>query len=142
MTTKRKAGKTPDGIFIQNLVLKPNKRSSQDIASWRTALKSAEADNPRRTNLYDLYEDILLDGTLFSVVEKRIESITNSQLVFKDGNQKTITEIQDLVSKSWFESTLIDILGAKFWGHSLMEFSFGEKITQELISRKHVEPRK
>lgn len=142
MATKRKAGETPEKILVQQVVIKPNKRSSQDIGSWRAALKSAESDNPRRTNLYDLYEDILLDGTLSSVIEKRIEAITNSHLVFRDSNKQEIEEVQNLVSKSWFEEMLTEVMNAKFWGHSLLEFTFGENITCDLISRKNVNPRK
>jgi SPP1 gp7 family putative phage head morphogenesis protein len=141
MKTKRKAGKKPDNILINQLVIKPNQRSTQDIGTWRAALKSAESDNPRRTKLYDLYEDILLDGTLSAVIEKRINSITNSHLVFRNKKKETIEAVQDLLKKTWFETTLTEILNAKFWGHSLLEFSFGENIDTELISRKNVDPR-
>lgn len=139
---QRKAGKTPESILIQQVVVKPNKRATQDIGNWRQALKSAESDNPRRTLLYDLYEDILLDGTLPTLIEKRIDAITNAHLVFKDNNQKEVEEVQKLVGKSWFEEMLTEIMNSKFWGHTLLEFTFGDQIKLDLIPRKNVDPRK
>ena len=38
-------------------------RSQKDISAWRQALIAAESvNNPNRSRLYDLYDDILLDG--------------------------------------------------------------------------------
>jgi hypothetical protein len=61
----KKVNATPEkGILIQNIDIRPVVRQSQDIDKWRNALKAAEAINGNRTQLYDLYFDVLLDGTL------------------------------------------------------------------------------
>ncbi len=139
----RKPGKKPDSIIVKNIIIKPNQRSTQDIGSWRTALRSAESDNPRRVKLYDLYEDILLDGTLSSAVDKRIEAVVNSGITFKNSKQEVVEEVQNLIDKSVFETIVTEILSAKFWGHSLIEMNLNTEIpAAELVSRKNVEPRK
>lgn len=133
--------KNPSPV-IQNIIVKPVRRSTQDIESWRTAMKSAEADLPRRTLLYDLYADLLLDGLLGSIIDKRIMAITNSQLTFTIEN-KPVDEVEDLQEKQWFEDLLTEVMNARFWGHSLVEFSYsdGGELTCELVPRKHVEPK-
>ena len=71
---KRTKGKPAD--IIQKIEVTQIRRSSQDIESWRNAIKSAESTFfPRRTLLYDLYSEILLDGHLSAVIEKRKLSV-------------------------------------------------------------------
>ena len=74
---KKTTGTTPP--VIQKLTVTQVNRGSQDIKNWKNALRSAESvNNPRRTLLYDLYEEILLDGHLTAVCEKRKGAIKSS----------------------------------------------------------------
>jgi phage gp29-like protein len=136
-TQKSKKNSQP---VIQNITIKPIRRTTQDIGTWRLAMQAAEAEQPRRVLLYDLYEDLLLDGHLGSIIEKRIMAVTNSPLLFVSNN-KSVDEITDLQDKGWFETLLTELMNAKFWGHTLIEFSYDEagNITCELVPRKHVE---
>ena len=139
-TSKSKPAKNNSTPVIQNITIKPIRRTTQDIGTWRTAMVAAEAEQPRRVLLYDLYEDLLLDGHLGSVIEKRIRAVTNSPLLYVS-NKKSIDEITDLQDTAWFETLLTELMNAKFYGHSLIEFSYDEEgnLTCELVPRKHVE---
>ena len=55
-----KQEKAPAGIIINQITVNRVNRQILDIGKWRQALRSADMD--RMTLLYDLYEDILLDG--------------------------------------------------------------------------------
>ncbi|HYV92772.1 MAG TPA: DUF935 family protein [Chitinophagales bacterium] len=136
---KRKKGTPVD--LIQRIEITQNKRSAQDIDSWRNAIKSAESTFfPRRTLLYDLYLEILLDGHLSAVIDKRKLSVINTPLQFVK-NGKVNDEMTSLVSTENFMFLLALILDSKMWGHSLIELSFVDGvIIPSLIPRKHVVP--
>ena len=141
MKAKRTKGKVPE--IIQKIEVSQTRRASQDISSWRNAIKSAESIFfPRRVLLYDLYSEILLDGHLTAVVEKRKLSVTNTPLHFvQDG--KVNKEITELIATERFITLLGYILETKIWGHSLIELSFeNDVLIPILIPRKHVIPEK
>jgi phage gp29-like protein len=125
---------------IQNIIIKSVRRTTQDIQSWRNALTAAEAEQPRRVLLYDLYEDLLLDGHLRSVCDKRIMAVTNSPLIFVAKN-KSVDVIAELQEKPWFEALLTEIMNSKLWGHTLFEFMYDNNgnFIGEHIPRKNVE---
>ena len=139
MKVRRSKGKVPE--ILQKIEVTQIRRSSQDIDSWRSAIKSAESIFfPRRTLLYDLYAEILLDGHLTAVIEKRKLSVINTPLHFEQEG-KVNEEITSMISTESFIALLEDILESKVWGHSLIELSFeGGILTPSLIPRKHVVP--
>ena len=59
--------KAPAGIIINQITVNRVNRQILDIGKWRQALQSADMD--RMTLLYDLYEDILLDGRLYDAID-------------------------------------------------------------------------
>ena len=138
---KRKANTAP--AIIQKIEVTQIRRGTQDINSWRNALKSAESINmPRRVQLYDLYEEILLDGHLTAVIEKRKLSVTNTPLVFIENGQVN-QEISELTSTEDFMNLIHYIIESKLWGHSLVELNFDkQKLIPALVPRKHVEPKR
>lgn len=139
MKIKRTKAKIPE--VLQKIEVTQIRRSSQDIDSWRSAIKSAESTFfPRRTLLYDLYSEILLDGHLTAVIEKRKLSVINTPLHFEQEG-KLNEKITAMISTESFIALLEDILESKVWGHSLIELSFEDGIlTPALIPRKHVVP--
>jgi phage gp29-like protein len=138
---KRTARKTIP--IIQNIHITQARRTNEDINSWRTAIKTAEnVYNPRRALLYDLYEEILLDGHLSAIIEKRKLAVSNTPIVFIENGEEDET-LTALTETEDFINLLHYILESKLWGHSLIEMDFtngGLKPT--LIPRKHVEPKK
>lgn len=105
-------------------------------------MRGAEASIPRRTELYDLYEDILLDAHLRSVIEKRIMAITNADWTFIDANGKEVDEINKFIDTPEFETLLTEIIQSKLWGYSMIEFDFHQDGTIGVfnIPRKHIRP--
>ena len=117
------------------------KRFNIDTADFMSAVKAAEnVDYAQRSKLYDLYTDILLDAHLSSVIEKRKNAVLCSAIKFqRDGISDD--SINEQIQSPWFYRCVADILDARFWGFSLMQFfKNGEWIDYDLIPRKHVEP--
>ena len=84
------------GLHIQNVVVRPVVRQAQDIQKWRNALKAAEMILGRRVLLYDLYDEVLLDGVLKNLVAKRILGVTKNVLAYMnpDGTEdENITKL-------------------------------------------------
>lgn len=138
---QRKKGNAPE--IIQKIEVSQTRRASQDIDSWRNAIKAAESIFfPRRVLLYDLFTEILLDGHLTAVIEKRKLSVSNTPLLFLK-NGKENTEIAKLIETENFLTLLGYILESKIWGHSLIELKIEDGVlVPQLIPRKHVVPEK
>lgn len=90
--------------IIQRIAITQIRRGSQDINSWRNAIRAAESITvSRRAQLYDLYEEILLDGHLSAIIEKRKLSISNTPLLFGENGKEneelsTMTNTEDFIS--------------------------------------------
>lgn len=125
--------------IIQNIVIRPVNRSTQDIGSWRRAMKAAEATIPRRTLLYDLYHDLMLDGHLTSVINKRIMAVTNRKMRYMV-NDKPVDAMDQIMKKKAWKKMLREIMLAKMWGVTLLEFSFNQDGSFKVYSipRKHI----
>lgn len=124
------------------IVLSQPKRFGIDTADFRAAITAAEnPDFSRRTKLYDLYNDILLDAHLSSVIEKRRNAVLCSDIEFlRDGVPDP--QINEQIKSPWFNSLITDLLDSKFWGFTLLQFYRDERgwISYDLIPRKHVDP--
>lgn len=129
-------------VLIQNLTIRPIHRKTQDIDNWRKAMRAAESTVPRRTELYDLYEDIMLDAHLSSVVEKRILAVTNAEWQFLDSKGKEVKFMTDWIDTPDFELMVEEILKAKLWGYTMLEFDFYPDDSWGIfdIPRKHMRP--
>lgn len=123
------------------IVLTQPKRFGIDIADYMSAIRSFEnVDYSRRYKLYDLFSDILMDTHLTSVIEKRKNAVLSSAIEFQR-NSKPDKRINEQIRSPWFRRLIADILDAKIWGFSLMQFyRQGEWINYDLIPRKHVDP--
>lgn len=132
----------PINITQQNITIRPVNRQASDIQDWKRAIQSAESTNSRRTMLYDLYENIMLDGHLTGVVTKFINAVVGAEWEFsKDG--ETIDLVNDLIDTNEFETVLTSIVKSKLWGISWAELS---NFTPEGFSvwdmpRKHIRPK-
>lgn len=121
---------------------------SQDIGKWKRAIDSARSvTNPNRTMLYELYENIMLDGHLESVLEKRVMGITNKEIAFyPKGKDGVVDEkvMEFVVKTPWFFEMLKAIMETVAWGHSLIELvpSKDEFMIErpEVINRANVIP--
>lgn len=138
---------TSGGMFNQpsggnTILLTQAARWNRDISHYMRAVTEAErVDFPSRVKLYDLYDTILLDTHLASVLEKRKSAILASQIEFcRDG--KPDDRIGEMLSSPWFLDFLNDLLDTIWWGGSLFQFKPDKDgwLTYDLVPRKHVEP--
>lgn len=117
------------------------KRFGIDTADFMTAIHAAEdVDFSRRSRLYDLYTDILIDTHLSCVIEKRKNAVLCSQIEFRR-NGKPDDRVNEQIHSPWFNRCIADLLDARFWGFSLLQFyRNGEWVDYDLVPRKHVDP--
>lgn len=123
------------------IILTKPKRFGIDISDYITSVRSAEdVDYSRRFKLYDLYSDILMDTHLTSVIDKRVLAVQASPVEFqRDG--KPDKALNEQIESPWFRRLVGDILGARWWGFSLVQFyKEGGWINYDLVPRKHVDP--
>ena len=137
---KQPAG-APTPIVIQNVEVRPVNRTTQDIPNWRRAVESAEARNPRRSLLYDLYADVVQDAHVIAVMGKRVDACTtaNWQFVNKDG--EAIDEINELIDSIGFDEIVEEIINAKFWGYSILEPAFYKDTSEKWEVAANLLPR-
>lgn len=150
MPVTKTKGKAPDKLIVQNINIRVPDRSSQDISSWRQAIKSFEnIQNPIRTKLYDLYTDILLDGQIEATWGKRQDAILNKEFVFiKDGKEDE--ELTKLLNSYDFRLLVKEIHNSILFGYTLIfvnniwydDIEETYRIDFDLIPRKHVHPEK
>lgn len=135
---------SPDqpAIIINELNVRSADRGKKDIAVWRNALVAAESRyNPNRTRLYDLYEDVLLDGHLSGVISKRIDAVLNKDLFFeRDGVRDH--SLDSLTRNYTFRSIIRTIIETLLWGVSGLEFIPGDTLCFQPIPRKHINQNK
>lgn len=130
------ATKSKEQLVIHQIVVKAPQRKIYDVGNWRTALSSA--DNGRTKQLYDLLDDIMIDGVLSDAVQKRIDAVTNSELTFQNADGEEVEEIADLMDTTAWEDLLTEILKKKIYGRSGIEMTFNDGFNVEPIPAKHI----
>ncbi|MDB9498582.1 phage portal protein family protein [Nodularia spumigena] len=131
-------------ISVQ-IVPKTSSRNREDIKTWNDALRQAEnLETPRRGRLLTVYESVLIDSHLTSLIQTRTLKVlgTRFRVVGKNGEDEEKTR---LLQAPWFTEYLRHLMDAKFYGHSLVEFAppvENEFTSVTLISRRHVRPEK
>jgi len=133
----RPGQKTPTTI-----ILTQPKRFGVDISDYTSSIRAAEnVDYTRRSKLYDLYSDILMDTHLSSVIDKRILAVLSTNIEFR---RKGVADeaINEQIRSPWFRRFVKDVMDAQFWGFSLCQFYKDEQlwVNYDLIPRKHVDP--
>ncbi len=135
--------KAPEGkteIIVNELNLRSIDRTRKDVGTWRHALMAAESVyNPNRSRLYDIYEEILLDGHLSGIIEKRIDAILNKTIFFEQDG-KRIKEMDAFVNSAAFREIMRIIMQTRLWGISGIEFIPGKTPMFAQIPRKHIKP--
>ena len=98
MVKKTTATEQNLNIVHSKIVVTQNQRGRIDIAKYLTAIREAESiANPSRANLYDIYEHRLLDGHLQGIMSKRINSVLNKPLFFKDKDGSVVEELTNIL---------------------------------------------
>lgn len=124
-----------DTIYT-SIVIKSPQRKTSDVKLWRNALMAS--DMGRHKQLYDLYEDLLIDGILSDAVSKRMEALCNSELTFVDQKGESVKEMAELMDTLAWEELLKAILSTLFYGRSAVEMSFNNGFHVDQFPAKHV----
>lgn len=136
-TTVTKISKAAEPVVVNQIVVKAPTRKVYDVGDWRNALRSA--DSGRVKTLYDLFEDVLIDGVLADAVSKRIDAVLNSELTFLDKDGKEVEEIADIMDTTDWEELLRQIMNERIYGRSGVEFiCTPDSFHVEPIPAKHI----
>lgn len=134
---ENKKGGTPP-IVVNHIIIKPVSRGTLDVKKWREALTAY--DRGKTKQLMDLYEDITIDNVLWDALEKRLDAVTQAELVYKDANGERNVFMDTLMDTEEFEIMLKDFLMSKFYGVNVEELSItpGGALGVYSIPRKHI----
>lgn len=109
-------------VVVNKLVVKAANRNVLDIGKWRSAMKAAEKG--KTTALYDLYDDLLIDGVLSDAIDKRIKAVLSTNIIFIDAEGEEVPEITEIIDSLAWEELITRIMMTLFWGRSAVELSF------------------
>ncbi|NDD52940.1 DUF935 family protein [bacterium] len=128
-------------IIINQLQIRQVNRQPLDIANYLSAITSAESTQyPSRARLYDIYTHALLDGHLHGVITKRIDSVLNKPLFYKDKKGGVVEELNPIIQSAEFRKIMRLLLESILWGISGIEFIPGKQLAAVPIPRKHIKP--
>lgn len=139
MGQNAKVGRTYDNR-PSNIVLPRSKSLSvQTIKKWRDALALAQlAENANRAPLLELYDSILLDSHLASLIEGRTLKVLQSKFKIVDKSGKQDEELTKLFEQPWFNSFIYHSVMAKFKGATVVELWDLVPDTMELDSVNYI----
>lgn len=130
------------------LIQQTDSLTKKDIATWRQAWQMAiSIENPKRSTLYDIYQDCLVDLHLTGCIGQRKGKTLQKEFRLVDKDGKENKEATKLLNKEWFYDFMDMALDSRFWGHTLIQL--GDIISDkngmrynnvELVPRKHVIP--
>lgn len=139
VVTKAEEEKNPMLVFHQ-LIMRTIDRSQKDIEDWRVAHRMAEAViNPNRSKLIDLYEDVILDGHLTGVWNKRVKGVVNKRLMFVK-NKVEDESFSDLLIGKKFRQLRKKLMRMHSHGLVGVEFVPGKEFDWNEIPVKHIRP--
>ncbi len=119
-------------------------RIQSDLNTFNNALIFAmNVHNPQRIELFRLYQDIMLDAHLSSVINTRKASVLSAGFILVDKDGKENEENSNLLDTKWFYDFLNLSLDENYFGFSLIEF--GDLIDNEFqyileVPRQYVKP--
>lgn len=138
--TVQRGSKNKQKTVIHDMRFVSPDRSRKDMGMLKQAIQRAESVHvPNRSNLYDLYHDIItIDGHLSGITEKRTDAVKNKQLKFIGKDKQRVEALDDLIGSAKFKDLVALIMERKYWGVSGVEFIIGECFDYEVIPRKHI----
>lgn len=124
-------------LIVQQIVVKAPQRRVYDVGDWRAALRSADAGKAKY--LYDLFDDIMIDGVLSNAVDKRIQAVLNAEVAFMDARGKENDAVARLIDTTAWETLVHEIMNRRFYGRAAVELSFRDGFAVEAIKPKYID---
>ena len=106
---------------------------AQSLNEWKLAVSMAtDTDNPDRSALEKLYDNLMLDNHLASVIDSRILYCQRSpfKIVNEKGDENL--ELTWLFERTWFEDFIRLTLLSRFQGNTLIELFDIDELTKEI----------
>ena len=92
------------------------------LKEWKIALAVAsDPENPDFSLLEDLYQNLMLDAHLMSVIDSRILKIQQSKFKIVDATGKENEDLSKLLETKWFEDFIRFAVMTIFTGTSVLE---------------------
>lgn len=118
-----------------------------DLARWKSAYLAAKnVDFPNRNLIYEVFDNIMIDLDLSSVIETRVLNVQQSKFVVYDKNNKQQEELTLLFERQWFQDFIKYAMESRFEGFRLIEFfefkDDGEIAKCTVVNKYHVKPEK
>ncbi len=121
-------------------------RTREDVKKWRDALEKAESMYlPDRTDLNRIFNDIMLDAHLTSLVQTIVLKTTSSPFYIEGADGEIDNELTDVFKKKWFRDFMKYVVEAPIYGYSLVQFGdvVGSQFKNtESVPREYVIPEK
>ena len=140
--------KTLNTGLVNSIAQKSLSRVRQDVGTWNTALTMArKAEKPKRHLLYNLYDEILIDGLLRSQLSNRFLKSLATTFIISDKNGKVNDEITAFLQDKIFVNEINKaILETRTHEHSVVELErIGDTSNNDLkctlIKRQNIEPK-
>lgn len=119
--------------------------TKKDIGGWRKAWQFASSSTlPKRSELYDIYQDSLIDNHLSGAISNRTLKLLKRKFVIVDADSGEVDKDKTkLFRRKWFKDFLKFSHSHIYWGHSLIQFGDiidGEFKSVVLVNRYHVKP--
>ena len=121
-----KLTKKKNDLVINQIVIQAPQRRVYDVGEWRSALRSADLGATKY--LYNLFDDLLIDGVLADAIDKRINAVLNTEFKFVNSADEEVVEICDILKSSAGEIMLKNIMLQRFYGRSGFEISIEDGI--------------
>lgn len=131
-----KQQKKENKTVISQIVIKSPQRKVFDVGEWRNAIISADTGRIKR--LYDMFDDLLIDGYLADAFSKRKDAVANSELTFQNDKGELNKDMMEIIDTLEFEkliSLIVDVIG---WGRTGIEFDFSDGLAVFEIPKKHI----
>lgn len=120
---------------------------AQSLAEWRSAIAMAtDPLEPERAPLQKLYDNLLLDNHLSSVIDTRILFCQRSPFKIVNEKGEENLDVTWLFERTWFEEFIALVLWSRFKGNTLIELfeiSANNELAQvNAIPMAHYKPKK
>jgi phage gp29-like protein len=143
-TSKTELKERPDKL-LSKITPVQAARARRQINDWTQAIRAAEnVDRPKRTLLYSIYRDVMLDADLIAEIQRRKLALISNSFNLYDDTGSPVAEATAMLNGKWFGKLMSYAFDSLIWGHSLVEITTltkdGKIADLELVNRFHVIP--
>lgn len=132
-----------DAALIKKVIATNTSITRKDIADWKKArIQATSSLEPRQVLLQELYDEVMLDALVTSQMGLRIDKSQGIDFSLKRNGKDDEEATKKLRDSGLFDSLSELIVESKFYGDSVVEFSFGRTgIEANLVPRKNISPK-